>query len=149
MARQRPPSPISGIFNNESGSRIADEAPAASVRSGQPVSLRMTFEEKMRLDREAAGMSLAAYIRWRLFDPNNPPPKSRGKHPVKDHQALSQLLALLGQSRLANNMNQLARAANSGSLPFTPETERLLTEAAADIAEMRRLLLEALNLEPS
>jgi len=109
----------------------------------------MSFEEKMRLDREAAGMSLAAYIRWRLFDPESPAPKSRGKHPVKDHQALSQLLALLGQSRLANNMNQLARAANSGSLPFTPETERLLNEAAADIAEMRKLLLEALNLEPS
>ncbi|WP_220116682.1 MobC family plasmid mobilization relaxosome protein [Brevundimonas vesicularis] len=149
MVKRKKPDPVSGSFNNASGGRVADEAPVAAARSGHPVSLRMTFEEKMRLDREAAGMSLAAYIRWRLFDPDNPPPKSRGKHPVKDHQALSQLLALLGQSRLANNMNQLARAANSGSLPFTPETERLLTEAASDIAEMRKLLLDALNLEPS
>jgi hypothetical protein len=107
----------------------------------------MSFEERQRLDKEAAGMSIAAYIRWRLFEPDSPPPKLRGKQPVKDHQALAQLLALLGQSRLANNMNQLARSANSGSLPFTPETERMLNEAADDIAEMRKLLLQALNLD--
>ena len=66
-----------------------------------PVSLRMSFEEKSQLERDAAGMSIAAYIRWRLFDPDKPPPRTRGKHPVKDQQAIAQLYALLGQSRLA------------------------------------------------
>ncbi len=120
-----------------------------SKRSTLPVSLRMSFEEKARLDRDAAGMSLAAYIRWRLFDPDNPPPKTRGKFPVKDHEALARLLALLGQSRLANNLNQLARSANSGSLPLTPDTEAALSAAAAEIADMRRMLIDALNLGPS
>jgi hypothetical protein len=112
-----------------------------------PVSLRMTFEERARLERDASGMSLSAYIRWRLFNPDNPPPKLRGKFPVKDHLALSQVLALLGQSRLSNNLNQLAKAANSGSLPFTPETEVAIADAAASVLEMRAILMHALNLE--
>lgn len=146
MEQRKPPPSVSPVFNREGGALPKESAPS-SQRSTLPVSLRMSFEEKQRLDKDAAGMSLAAYIRWRLFDPENPPPKSRGKQPVKDHQALARLLALLGQSRLANNMNQLARSANSGSLPFTPETERMLNEAADDIAEMRRLLLQALSLD--
>ena len=114
-----------------------------------PVSLRMTFEEKARLERDAAGMSLSSFIRWRLFDPGNAAPKTRGKFPVKDQQALARLLAHLGQSRLANNLNQLARAANSGSLPITPDTEAAINDAAEEVRWMRRILLEALNLEPT
>ena len=91
-------------------------------------------------------MSLSAYIHWRLFEAASPPPRRRGKHPVKDHQALAQVLGLLGQSRLSSNLNQLARSANSGSLPVTPDTEAALISAAADVREIRRLLLDALNL---
>jgi hypothetical protein len=108
----------------------------------------MTFEEKARLERDAAGLSLSSYIRWRLFDPENPPPKTRGKFPVKDHQAITRLLGLLGQSRLANNLNQLARSANTGSLLIDEAVERMIVEARDEIADMRRLLLEALSLEP-
>ncbi|MCZ8283306.1 MAG: plasmid mobilization relaxosome protein MobC [Aquidulcibacter sp.] len=112
-----------------------------------PVSLRMTFEEKANLELAAAGMSLSSYIRWRIFDPASPPPKHRGKQPVKDHVALARLLAMIGQSRIGNNLNQLAKAVNSGSLPVTPETESALRQATHDIAELRRLLLEALQIE--
>lgn len=145
MARKPSPPSVRRAFRSANGE--ADPAPAKAYTA--PVSLRMSFAEKDRLEREAAGMSVAAYIRWRLFDPENPPPRTRGKQPVKDHQAIAQLLALLGQSRLANNVNQLARAANSGSLPLTPDTERALNEAASDIANIRKLLLQALNLEPT
>ena len=126
--------------------RAKDPPPCRTTT--KPVSLRMSFEEKARLEQDAAGMSIAAYIRWRLFDPDRPPPpKSRGKFPVKDHRSLSKLIGLLGQSRIANNLNQLARAANTGSLFTDPQTEREIREAAADVADMRRLLLEALRLE--
>lgn len=111
------------------------------------VSLRMTFEEKARLQLDAAGMPVSEYMRWRLFDPNNPPPRRRGTAPLKDHQALAQMLGLLGQSRLSANVNQLARSANSGSLPVTPDTKAALMSAVADIQHIRRLLIEALNLE--
>lgn len=108
------------------------------------VSLRLTFEEKARLQREAAGTSVSDYMRQRLFDEYVPPPRRRGKHPVKDHQALAQVLGKLGQSRLSANLNQLARAANTGSLPVTPDTESALLAAVAEIQEIKRLLMEAL-----
>ncbi|HEX7822844.1 MAG TPA: hypothetical protein VF463_19770 [Sphingobium sp.] len=111
------------------------------------VSLRLTFEEKARLEQDAAGMTVSSYIRGRLFDSHNPSPRRRGKNPVKDHQTLAQLLGKLGQSRLSSNLNQLARSANTGSLPVTPDTEAALIAAASEIQDMRRLLLEALNLE--
>ena len=62
-------------------------------------------------------------------------------------QALAQVLALLGKSHIANNINQLAKAANTGSLPVNIETERALTEAANDVARMRKMLIEALDLQ--
>lgn len=116
-------------------------------RTIPPFSLRLTFEERAKLERDAAGMALGAYIRSRLLDPETVAPRKRGKFPVKDHQALAQLLGLLGQSRLANNVNQLARAANTGSLAVTPDTEEALMSATADINHMRKLLIQALDID--
>src|SRR3546814_1098687 len=93
---------------------MADKRPA-------PFSLRLTFEQRAQLEQDAGGMSLAAYIQSRLFDSENPAPRRRGKRPVKDYQALAQVLGKLGQSRLSANLNQLARSANSGSLPRSEE----------------------------
>ena len=81
------------------------------------------------------------------FQPRLAPPKHRGKQPVKDHVVLARLLAMMGQSRIGNNLNQLAKAVNSGSLPVKPETEAELLEAARAIVHMCRLLLEALQIE--
>jgi hypothetical protein len=61
-------------------------------RTIPPFSLRLTFEERAKLERDAAGMALGAYIRSRLLDPETVAPRKRGKFPVKDHQALAQLL---------------------------------------------------------
>ncbi|WP_188063481.1 hypothetical protein [Sphingobium sp. KCTC 72723] len=48
-----------------------------------PLSVRLSPENRARLERDAAGMSLGSYIHWRLFDPDTPPPRRRGKNPVK------------------------------------------------------------------
>lgn len=119
---------------------------AAPKRRAPPYSLRLSPADRERLERDALGMSLAAYIRWRLFDPQSPPPRHRGKAPVKDQQALSGLLAQLGKSHLSNNLNQLARAVNTGSLPVSPDVEAALRHAAAEIVAMRALLIDALGL---
>jgi len=66
---------------------------------------------------------------------------------VKDQSTLSQLLGLLGKSHIANNLNQLAKAANFGSLPVTQETEADLRQACADVAAMRSLLMRTLGLK--
>ena len=66
---------------------------------------------------------------------------------VNDKDALLRVLGQLGQSRLANNLNQLAKQANLGTLPVTPDTEAELSAAAADIAAMRQILVHALGLD--
>ncbi len=111
-----------------------------------PFSLRLTFEERAILERAAGNMPIGAYVRSRLFDGAVPLRRARGKRPVKDQRALGQVLGELGKSRLANNLNQLARAANTGSLPVTPETEKALREACGDVREMRDALICALGL---
>ncbi len=118
-------------------------------RRPPPFSLRLTFEERAKIEHDAAGMSLGGYIRSRLLDPDWIAPRKRGKFPVKDHRALAQLLAMLGQSRLANNVNQLAKAANTGSLPVTPDTEEALLTAVREVSNMRALLIQALGVDVS
>tara|TARA_B110000858_G_C17809185_1_gene479958 strand:+ start:900 stop:1313 length:414 start_codon:yes stop_codon:yes gene_type:complete len=113
-----------------------------------PFSLRLTFDERAILEGAAGDRPLGAYIRERLLNGEEAPrkkSKKRKKQPLKDVKALSQVLAELGQSRIANNLNQLARASNTGSLPVTPDTERALMSACADVREMRNLLMRALG----
>ncbi len=116
-------------------------------KTDAPFSLRLTFEERARLEKEAAGMSLGAYIRSRLFDTKAPVRRTRGKFPVKDHQELGKLLGELGKSRIANNINQLAKAANSGSLEVSPDTEKAIKLSCKDIRWIRTSLIDALGLD--
>ncbi len=113
-----------------------------------PFSLRFTPEERAQLDKDSVGMALGAYIRSRIFDETLPKRRTRNKHPVKDYEELAKVLAELGRSRLANNLNQLAKATNTGSLEVSPETERAIQDACADIRWMRHVLMVALGLQP-
>jgi len=113
-----------------------------------PFSIRLTLEERAALERAAVGLPLGAFVRERLFGSDLEPRRTRGKHPVKDHEALGRALALLGASRLSSNLNQLAKAVNTGSLPVTPETERDLHSACEAVAEMRAALMQALGVNP-
>jgi hypothetical protein len=110
-----------------------------------PFSLRLTFEERAALEAAAGDMPLGAYIKAVLFGQDLQKVRQRSKTPVKDHEALGRVLAALGQSRLANNLNQLARAVNTGTLPVHPETEADLRSACDDVAVLRAMLLEALG----
>lgn len=112
-----------------------------------PFSLRLTFEERVALEKEAGNKPLGAYIRSKLFcGAENPRrTRSRTRKPLKDDKALGELLGKLGQSRLASNINQLAKATNSGSLPVTPDTEKALKDACDDVRAMRILLMQALG----
>lgn len=118
----------------------------SNPKKPSPFSLRLTFEERAALEHDAADMPLGAYIRSRVFDQSRPPRRTRGKRPVKDHAELAQLMAALGNSRLSSNVNQLAHAVNSGSLPVTPDTEKALLDACADITWMRIALMKSLGL---
>jgi hypothetical protein len=111
-----------------------------------PFSLRLTFEERAALEEAAGNFPLGTYIKLKAFDGRPLQPQGQGmRRPVKDPEALAQILAVLGRARLANNLNQLAHAANTGSLPVTPETLAAIQEACGEVAAMRRALLQALG----
>lgn len=113
-----------------------------------PFSIRLTEDEKRLLMQRAGAMSLGAYLRNLVLEAGvraPRPPARKPRSPVKDQEALARVLAALGKSRIANNLNQLARAANIGTLPLTPETEQDLLEACAMVARMRQDLMAALG----
>lgn len=114
---------------------------------GAPFSLRLTAQERQALDALADGQPLGAYIKEALLE-RGVKPRKRGNKPVRDKAALAKLLGLLGRSRLSQNVNQLARAAHSGSLPVNEEVRSSLLESCAAIRAMRDLLLLALGLTP-
>lgn len=113
-----------------------------------PFSLRLTFEERARLEELAGDEPLGSYIKRKVFNGKGAGSKrgrSRVRRPIEDEQKLAHVLAILGQSRIANNLNQLAKASHMGTLPVMPDTERDIHRACADIALMRRELMRALG----
>jgi len=88
-----------------------------------PFCLRFSFEDRAKLEQEAGNQPLVTYIRSQLLE--NPTPRKRKRHkkPSRNNKLLGKILGQLGASRIASNLNQIARAINSGSLIVSPETE--------------------------
>ena len=140
----------SDAFGQASGGRASGatpEPPPKAASHPAPFSLRLTETERAALEAQAGGLPLGAFIRSRLLAEAGEPRRSR-RRPVKDEAALARLLGELGNARLANNLNQLAKAANSGSLPVTPETVQAILRACQDVQTMRACLLAALGFRP-
>lgn len=121
---------------------------AAPRKPPAPFSLRLTASERARLLDEAAGCPLGTYIKAKVLGGTPPIRMRRSGLSIENRKALAQLVAVLGRSRLASNLNQLAHLANIGALPVTPELEAELLAALHDVREVRHLLLVALGLKP-
>ncbi|WP_200945589.1 hypothetical protein [Methylobacterium sp. Leaf456] len=74
------------------------------------------------------------------------PNRTRNIHPVKDREAIGRVLGALGQSRLSQKLNQLAKAVHLGVLEVTPETEAEIVAACGGVALMRADLMRSLGL---
>jgi len=122
-----------------------ERAPSTPKRS-PPFSLRLNADERRQLEQDAGRHSMSSYIKSCLFDSDQPAKPARGLAPVKDHEALAQVLALLGSSRLSEHLGELADQAQHGVLPLDGETEAGLRRACDDIQVMRRFLLAALGI---
>lgn len=136
--------------------QFTDASPESSLASSKrkprkktppPFSLRLTEYERAHLETAASGMPLGPFIKAKLFDSDLTPRRTRGQAPVKDHEALARALGLLGNLRLANNLNQLAKAANKGVLPLSPEVEDELMATCAAVLAIRMELMKALGYE--
>jgi len=129
---------------------VAAEPKAKKQRAKAPApfSIRFTEAERERLKRDAGKLSLSAHIRLCVFGEDGCPPKRRTRRrqqPSLDREALGRSLGQLGQSRLASNLNQIARAANTGALDVSPDLTAELNAACEAVMEMRDALLAALD----
>jgi hypothetical protein len=115
-------------------------------KKAAPFSLRLSEAERARLIAEAEGARLGTYIKEKLLVSTTSARQHRTSLGVQDRAALAKVLALLGKSGLVSNLTQLARLANSGSLPFTPEIEEELRASLREVREIRRLLLLSLGM---
>ena len=91
------------------------ENKAASIRRKKypsPITFRPTDEERAMLKADAGVMSQSAYIRKCLFGKK----ATKRVVPEADRVLLAQILAKLGETRIPNNLNQIAYHANCGSL---------------------------------
>lgn len=133
-------SPQNGA-RHEAGAAFAAAAnpPAPTVRKRPaPFSLRLSPEERARLERDAGDMPLGAYVRALVL-------KRTNARVSVDRSSLSVLLARLGQSDIAGSLKRLSEAASIGAIDLTPEIEAELEHALAAVSEMRRSLMAALG----
>jgi hypothetical protein len=100
--------------------------------------IRWTDEEFTAISEKAdkAGLAVAAFMRATAL--GNPGPRAQ-RRPPADHRALRQILGEIG--RIGNNINQIARAINSGDQANIPE----LQGALRAYLEIRNRILDALG----
>lgn len=113
----------------------------------KPFALRLTDDERKELDRRAGELALGTYIKGILFQDISNRRQRGARKPVKDHAALAQVLACLGQSRLGESLNSLSQAAESGTLHVDDDVPVALKKACDDIVVMRLLLMRALSFQ--
>ncbi|MEP5730122.1 MAG: hypothetical protein ABJL67_12220 [Sulfitobacter sp.] len=116
-----------------------------------PVSVRLTEEERLRLEAEAGGLPLSRYIRIKLFHSDTPATPTLDGTRLSPHsrqKLLAQILASLGRSGIAASLAELTELARLGLLPDDGELPKLLTSAREEFAGLRIDLLRALGLRP-
>lgn len=129
------------------GETFSENAARQEATPPPRLTLRLTHDEHALLKRKADDQPLAVYVRACLFGDLASPRKRRvNRLPVADQKALAGVLAKLGETRIANNLNQLAYAANCGTLMLDETTRDDLAEACAHIAWIRAQLIMALGL---
>lgn len=119
-------------------------APARKKRPA-PFCLRLTPDERAYLERKAGNRPLGTYIRERLLG-DRAEKRRKQRRPTMKQEQYAALLAALGSSRMSSNLNQLAKAANTGTLDVSKNLEQQLEDACGAVLEMRKALFMALNL---
>ncbi|WP_238475681.1 hypothetical protein [Rhodophyticola sp. CCM32] len=110
-----------------------------------PFSIRLSDEERAALERQAGSMPLSSYVKSVVFADEAPRHRKRRAMPEADQRLLAEILARLGASRSASNLNQIAKHLNQGTLVIDEDLEADLKQAIVDVAWMRVTLIEALK----
>lgn len=136
---------VADALASKAAASTAAPEPAEKPKRPAPFSIRLSDADRTRLAIEAAGAPLGQYIKAKLLGGEVVERKRRKGLSIQDREALAQALALLGRSRLSSDLNQIAKALDTGIWPITPETEAELFAAIQDVRLMRRLLFSALG----
>jgi len=121
--------------------------PQTNVKSKRPAppSLRLSDDERQQLASQAGSLALGSYIKSVVFADQAHRYRKTPKPPVAEQQLLAEILARLGESRTANNLHQIAKHLNLGTLVVDDELEADLKQAIIDVAWMRTTLMQALK----
>lgn len=123
---------------------------ASDMTTNSPYSIRLTVQQRafIKEQSQAAKMSESDWIRTVLFtDAALVTPKQKSAVKRASDRDISQVIYLLGQSRIPNNLNQIAKGINMGTLIVTPDTERHLDEAYRMVLWIRQTLIHQLGLK--
>ncbi len=118
---------------------------ASKRRELSPLTLRLTVEERARLEELAAGMTLSAYVRACVFAEEERLRASRPADAIAEKKALAEVMGLLGHSRIASNLNQLAHHANLGLMIEDDRAKDQIAEANQHLLAIRTALMAALG----
>jgi len=125
---------------------IGDKKPSHKITRDCPrVTVRFSRDDYERLQELADGAALSVYLRAKALEETLPKRRKLSGSSIEDRQAIAQLLGLLGQSRIANNLNQLAYHANIGALQIDDETKSQIIETYDYILFIRQTLMNALG----
>lgn len=138
--RRKQAAGISDIFQPE-----ATRSARQKIKRPAPLSIRVSEAERAWLTEQAAGGSISAFVKQRVFRGSGIAPAGRSGGTRIDDATAAKILAALGQSRIASNLNQLAKAVNIGSLPVNEETERDIREACAAVIQVKAALMTCLR----
>ena len=109
------------------------------------VTVRFSLDDYKRLQELADGAALSVYLRAKALEEALPKRRRLSGSSIEDKQAIAQLLGLLGQSRIANNLNQLAYHANIGTLQMDDEVKSQIIETYDHVLFIRQTLMKALG----
>ena len=109
-----------------------------------PFSIRFTHEERAFLEAQAGNRPLGEFIRALVLCERAEKRRKLRKPQVHD-QKIALVLFALGDSRIASNLNQLAKHANVGTLDVSEHVEQELHQSCLAVMTMRNLLIEALG----
>lgn len=131
-------------FAHVAGPVVANDNKPKSRPS--PFCIRLSDEERAYLEDLAGNKPLGSYIRERLLA-NNVQKRRAIRRPKIEQEQYASLLAAMGESHLSNNINQLAKHANMGTLDVSDDVEQQLEDAYKAILAMREALFIALGLK--
>jgi hypothetical protein len=136
---------LNSDFCSAAGAKRSKRLSHKTTRDCPRVTVRLSEQDYARLQQLADGLSLSVYMRAMALQEALPKRKTASRMSVEDRSALAQVLGLLGQSRIANNLNQLAYQANIGALVLDKDTKAQIDEAYEYVVVMRQTLLKALG----